>query len=241
MIIQLTPNLSATMPKRLAKNVLLERHLHLAAFAERGEHLVGLGFVLGGDRQRDALEFRLAGIVAVRRHQRRVADLEARRASPCRRLPGAQRLPGRFLEAHQHADLGADRLLVELDRFLAAAVEHQIGGNLHGASLLAICLLDNYVDINLYCVMSTRSNCAAECPSRTHGDVLPFSATIEVRDACLCLHVQRAARMLARRFDEALRPFDLTSGQFSLLVSLNRPEPPTIGSVATCWRWTARR
>ncbi|MDO8876605.1 MAG: MarR family transcriptional regulator [Pseudolabrys sp.] len=64
-------------------------------------------------------------------------------------------------------------------------------------------------------------------------DVLPFSATIEVRDACLCLHVQRAARMLARRFDEALRPFDLTSGQFSLLVSLNRPEPPTIGSVAT--------
>lgn len=64
------------------------------------------------------------------------------------------------------------------------------------------------------------------------GDVLPFSATIEVRDACLCLHVQRAARMLARRFDEALRPFDLTSGQFSLLVSLNRPEPPTINSVA---------
>ena len=39
--------------------------------------------------------------------------------------------------------------------------------------------------------------------------------------------------MLARRFDEALRPFDLTSGQFSLLVSLNRPEPPTINSVAT--------
>jgi DNA-binding MarR family transcriptional regulator len=65
------------------------------------------------------------------------------------------------------------------------------------------------------------------------GDILPFAATIEVRDACLCLHVQRAARMLARRFDEALRPFDLTSGQFSLLVSLNRPEPPTIGSVAT--------
>ena len=61
---------------------------------------------------------------------------------------------------------------------------------------------------------------------------LPFAATIEVRDACLCLHVQRAARALARRFDEALRPFDLTSGQFSLLTSLNRPEPPTIGSVA---------
>lgn len=61
---------------------------------------------------------------------------------------------------------------------------------------------------------------------------LPFAHTIEVRDACLCLHAQRAARALARRFDEALRPLDLTNGQFSLLMSLNRPEPPTLGSVA---------
>lgn len=53
-----------------------------------------------------------------------------------------------------------------------------------------------------------------------------------VRDCCLCLHVQRAARALARRFDEALRPFDLTNGQFSLLMSLNRPEPPSMGPVA---------
>jgi DNA-binding MarR family transcriptional regulator len=62
---------------------------------------------------------------------------------------------------------------------------------------------------------------------------LPFAATIEVRDACLCLHVQRAARALARKFDEALRPLDLTNGQFSLLTSLNRPEPPAMGSVAS--------
>lgn len=61
---------------------------------------------------------------------------------------------------------------------------------------------------------------------------LPFSATPHVRDTCLCLHVQRAARALARRFDEALRPFDLTQGQFSLLTSLNRPEPPNVGGVA---------
>lgn len=61
---------------------------------------------------------------------------------------------------------------------------------------------------------------------------LPFDKTIEVRDACLCLHVQRAARALARRFDDVLRPLELTSGQFSLLMSLNRPAPPTIGSVA---------
>jgi len=61
---------------------------------------------------------------------------------------------------------------------------------------------------------------------------LPLSATHEVRDACLCLHVQRAARALARRFDEVLRPLGVSQGQFSLLISLNRPEPPTIGSVA---------
>jgi DNA-binding MarR family transcriptional regulator len=61
---------------------------------------------------------------------------------------------------------------------------------------------------------------------------LPFDTTIMVRDCCLCLHVQRAARALARRFDEALRPFELTNGQFSLLMSLNRPEPPPMGPVA---------
>jgi DNA-binding MarR family transcriptional regulator len=45
--------------------------------------------------------------------------------------------------------------------------------------------------------------------------------------------VQRAARALARRFDEALRPFGITNGQFSLLMSLNRPEPPPMGPVAS--------
>ncbi|MBS7704658.1 MarR family winged helix-turn-helix transcriptional regulator [Chelatococcus asaccharovorans] len=62
---------------------------------------------------------------------------------------------------------------------------------------------------------------------------IPFETTILVRDTCLCLHVQRAARALARRFDEALRPLGLTNGQFSLLMSLNRPHPPAIGSVAS--------
>ena len=61
---------------------------------------------------------------------------------------------------------------------------------------------------------------------------VPYAATLHVKDTCLCLHAQRAARALARRFDDALRPFEITSGQFSLLMSLNRPEPPTIGSVA---------
>jgi DNA-binding MarR family transcriptional regulator len=38
---------------------------------------------------------------------------------------------------------------------------------------------------------------------------------------------------LGRRFDEALRPFGLTNGQFSLLMSLNRPEPPSMAPVAS--------
>jgi DNA-binding MarR family transcriptional regulator len=61
---------------------------------------------------------------------------------------------------------------------------------------------------------------------------IPFEATLLVRDTCLCLHLQRAARATARRFDDALRPVGLTNGQFSLMMSLNRPEPPTIGSIA---------
>ena len=61
---------------------------------------------------------------------------------------------------------------------------------------------------------------------------VPFSTTLLVRDTCLCLHVQRAARTLARRFDEALRPVGLTNGQFSLMMSLNRPVPAGMGSVA---------
>jgi DNA-binding MarR family transcriptional regulator len=61
---------------------------------------------------------------------------------------------------------------------------------------------------------------------------VPFATTLLVRDTCLCLHVQRAARTLARRFDEALRPVGLTNGQFSLMMSLNRPAPAGMGPVA---------
>lgn len=80
--------------------------------------------------------------------------------------------------------------------------------------------LTAYVDININKLMSSASK-------------IPYSTTIMVRDCCLCLHVQRAARALARRFDEALRPLNITNGQFSLMMSLNRPEAPSIGSVAS--------
>jgi DNA-binding MarR family transcriptional regulator len=63
-------------------------------------------------------------------------------------------------------------------------------------------------------------------------DQVTFEQTCLVRDTCLCLHLQRAARAAARRFDTAFRPFDLTNGQFSLLMSLNRPEPASMRGIA---------
>src|ERR1700752_3973509 len=62
---------------------------------------------------------------------------------------------------------------------------------------------------------------------------LSYEITLALRDTCLCLHLQRAARAVARRFDAALRPLGLTSGQFSLLMSLNRPEAASIGDVSS--------
>jgi DNA-binding MarR family transcriptional regulator len=61
---------------------------------------------------------------------------------------------------------------------------------------------------------------------------VPFEATLLVRDACLCLHAQRAARALARRFDAVLRPTGLTNEQYSLLMALNRPRPPQMKEIA---------
>src|ERR1700732_1153124 len=66
----------------------------------------------------------------------------------------------------------------------------------------------------------------------SNHEPLPFETPVKVRDTCLCLHLQRAARAVARHFDELMRPAGLTSGQFSILMSLNRPEPPNIRSVA---------
>jgi len=55
---------------------------------------------------------------------------------------------------------------------------------------------------------------------------------LEVYASCVCLGVQRAARGVARRYDEALRSTGITSGQFTILSSLLRDEPTPIGSLA---------
>ncbi len=74
---------------------------------------------------------------------------------------------------------------------------------------------------------------ATQKGDRSQAAQVPYATTLMVRDCCLCLHVQRAARALARRFDEVFRPLDLTNQQFSLLMSLNRPEPPGMAAVAS--------
>ena len=61
---------------------------------------------------------------------------------------------------------------------------------------------------------------------------LDLCVTPRVRAACLCLHVQRAARALARRFDAAFRPLGLTNGQFSLMMALHRIGAPHMGEVS---------
>jgi DNA-binding MarR family transcriptional regulator len=61
---------------------------------------------------------------------------------------------------------------------------------------------------------------------------IPFETTSHIYDHCLCFAAQRAARALARRFDQALADVGLTNGQFSLLMSLNRPKPASIGTLA---------
>jgi DNA-binding MarR family transcriptional regulator len=50
----------------------------------------------------------------------------------------------------------------------------------------------------------------------------------QIAEQCICLGFKRAARVLARRYDAALQPLDLTSGQFSLLASIAGLEPAGI-------------
>ena len=68
--------------------------------------------------------------------------------------------------------------------------------------------------------------------SKPAPEAATHETTLAIRDHCLCLHTQRAARALARRFDAVFRPMGLTSGQFSLLNALNRPEPPGMAAAA---------
>jgi DNA-binding MarR family transcriptional regulator len=66
----------------------------------------------------------------------------------------------------------------------------------------------------------------------SNANELTLEISQAARGGCVCLDLQRAARSIARRFDAALRPLDLTNGQFSLLMSLNYRGPGNMSGVA---------
>ena len=51
-------------------------------------------------------------------------------------------------------------------------------------------------------------------------------------EVCLCHHARRAARAVTRVFDEALQPFGLKAGQFSILAAIAARDPTSAGEIA---------
>lgn len=49
---------------------------------------------------------------------------------------------------------------------------------------------------------------------------------------CLCQRIQRAGRIIGRRFDEAFRSLGINNWQFSVLLAVRQLRSPTIGEVA---------
>jgi DNA-binding MarR family transcriptional regulator len=54
----------------------------------------------------------------------------------------------------------------------------------------------------------------------------------EVRDTCLCFASQRAARLLARRFDQVFAHLGITNGQYSMMVAVAGMGAPKLGRLA---------
>ena len=49
-----------------------------------------------------------------------------------------------------------------------------------------------------------------------------------IGDSCNCLALRSAARTVARLYDEAFRPVELSNGQFSMLVAVSVMQPASI-------------
>ena len=62
--------------------------------------------------------------------------------------------------------------------------------------------------------------------------MLSLEVTYQIAETCLCLHVQRAGRVVARHVDDVFRPLDLTNGQFAMLLTLHQAAPVAVGDLA---------
>jgi DNA-binding MarR family transcriptional regulator len=70
--------------------------------------------------------------------------------------------------------------------------------------------------------------------STYHGamDIKLSVSPMAVDAECFCLNLKRAARAVARRYDEALGPVDLTNGQFSTLMTIAGLQPVSMQILA---------
>lgn len=80
--------------------------------------------------------------------------------------------------------------------------------------------------------MNDTSPSSIAAPAAEIAAPLPPATVHEIRDRCLCLATQRAARRLARRFDRLFAPLGLTNGQFSLMVALSGNWNPRLRELA---------
>lgn len=60
---------------------------------------------------------------------------------------------------------------------------------------------------------------------------LPISAT-KISKECFCFSLKKAERLISRRYDEALAPFSLRNGQFSMLICISGANLINIQSIA---------
>jgi len=51
-------------------------------------------------------------------------------------------------------------------------------------------------------------------------------------DMCKCLEQQKKARIISRKFDDLLRPFGLTNGQFSIIMVIHENKTTTISNLS---------
>src|SRR3954452_2744318 len=113
-------------------------HLYLASLSERGKQPFRLNFIRYRERQRKALEARLALAVAIGSHDCRVSQAQRPMHDfvfrSWRQHARRTRL-GRFFETHEHGNFGTERAAVEIKRLLATAIEEQIRLDQHGFSL----------------------------------------------------------------------------------------------------------
>jgi DNA-binding MarR family transcriptional regulator len=60
---------------------------------------------------------------------------------------------------------------------------------------------------------------------------LPIPA-IKISKECFCFSLKKAERLISRRYDEALAPFGLRNGQFSMLICISGANLINIQSIA---------